>query len=240
MSQSTRVTRKNTTSHNTMIFSSFYLRKDLSSKYTLDLLSWMLGPEYILENYLQVTDNYLVEEEELDMGDVETETEDPTFDPLPRVRRARDSYDSEQSSLTSSDSDSESVASGSSEFWDSRSSDGEDYLMMSAEDKGDDKTNLIHQAEHLDLEIFNDDMKKRMFESDDGEINNHKRQKMNLNDSAHDNDEISLSKDEGFESEQLIPVATSSNFLFCEDKFVTKAEDGDHIKAEIDDATAAA
>ena len=150
------------------------------------------------------------------------------------------SSDSEEFSLTSLDSDSESVASGSSEFWDSRSSDGEDYLMMSAEDKGDDETNLIHQSGNLDLEMFNDDVKKRMFESDDDEIHNHKRQKMNLNDSAHDNDEISLSKDEGFESEQLIPVATSSNFLFCEDKFVTKAEDGDHIKAEIDDATAAA
>ena len=201
----------------------------------------MLGPEYILENYLQVTDNYLVEEEELDMGDVETETEDPTFDPLPRVRRARDSSDSEESSLTSLDSDSESVASGSSEFWDSRSSDGEDYL-MSAENKGDDKTNLIHQSDNLDLVMFfNDgDEKKRMLESDDGETDNHKRQKIDINGSPRDNDEISSSKDEGFESEQLMPVVISNNVISCEDKFVAKVEDVDQTEGEIDDATAAA
>ena len=245
MSQSTRVTRKNITIEAIInhINALPYLRNDLSSKYTLDLLSWMLGPEYILENYLQVTDNYLVEEVELDVGDVETETEDPTFefDSPARVRRYRDSSDSEESSLTSLDSASESLASGSSEFWDSRSSDGEDYL-MSAEDNGDDKRNLIHQSEDLGLVMFNNDVKKRMFESDHSETDNNKRQKMDLNGSPHDNDddEISSSKDQGFESGQLMPVVTSNIVISYEDKFVAKVEDVDHSEGEIGDTTAAA
>ena len=175
----------------------------------------MLGPEYILENYLQVTDNYSVEEEleeEFDMaaGD-ETETEDPTFDPLPGIRD-RDSSDSEESSpsLTSLESDAESNASRSSEFWESRSSDGEDYL-MSVEEKGN--PNELSRT----LTMFNDDdEKKRMIESvDDCERDeDHKRQKLDLNVSEQDNDddgeifdahppdEFSPAKNECFEPKQ--------------------------------------
>ena len=189
----------------------------------------MLGPEYILENYLQVTDNYSVEEEleeELDMAaGNETETEDPTFDPLPGIRD-RDSSDSEESSpsLTSLDSDAESNASRSSEFWESRSSDGEDYL-MSVEEKGN--PNELSRT----LTMFNDDdEKKRMIESvDDCERDeDHKRQNLDFNVSeqendddgeifdAHPPDEFSPAKNECFESKQLTPVVTSYNILMCE------------------------
>ena len=184
-----------------------FLSADLSSKYALDLLSWMLGPEYILENYLQVTDNYLVEEgleEELDMAGIDTESEDPTFDPLPGISKDRDSSDSEESSLTSLDSDSESNASKSSEFWESHSSDGEDYLMSAEEKQEEDKANLDHQST-----MFNDEeATKRMFESDDGETDeDHKRQKLDLNESAPDNDEISSSNNDYVESDQqCMPV----------------------------------
>ena len=187
----------------------------------------MLGPEYILENYLQVTDNYSVEEEfeeELDMGaGNESETEDPTFDPLPEIRD-RDSSDSEESSpsLSSLDSDAESNASRSSEFWESRSSDGEDYL-MSVEDKGSPK----ELSKTLTM-INDDDVKKRMFESVDyGERDeDHKRQKLDFNVSDQGNDdgeildahldEFSPAKNECFESKQLTPVVTSYNILMCE------------------------
>ena len=168
----------------------------------------MLGPEYILENYLQVTDNYLVEEgpeEELDMAGIDTETEDPTFDPLPGISKDRDSSDSEESSLTSLDSDSESNASRSSEFWESHSSDGEDYL-MSTEEKQDDEANLDHQSTST---LFNDeDVKKRTFDSDDGETDeDQKRQKLDFNESPSDNDEIISSNNECVESEpQSVPV----------------------------------
>ena len=168
----------------------------------------MLGPEYILENYLQVTDNYLVEEgpeEELDMAGIDTETEDPTFDPLPGISKDRDSSDSEESSLTSLDSDSESNASKSSEFWESHSSDGEDYL-MSTEEKQEDEANLDHQSTST---MFNDeDVKKRTFDSDDGETDeDQKRQKLDFNESPSDNDEIISSNNEYVESEQQsVPV----------------------------------
>ena len=159
----------------------------------------MLGPEYILENYLQVTDNYSVEEEsdeELALADAESETEDPTFDPLPKVERAQASSDSDQSSLTSSESDSERTIDGSSEFWDSRSSDGEDYL-MSEPGEGD----LSHQSN--DLEMSNeDDTKKRMFQSEEDQTEeDHKRPKLDFNDSSPDidDDEISFSDDESCE-----------------------------------------
>ena len=164
----------------------------------------MLGPEYILENYLQVTDNYLVEEgleEELDMAGIDTETEDPTFDPLPGTGKDRDSSDSEESSLTSLDSDSESNASGSSEFWESRTSDGEDYLMP-AEEKQEDKANI----DHLSTMSNDEDEKKRMLESDDGD-EDHKRHKLDFTESPPDNDEINSSNNENVESEQqCMPV----------------------------------
>ena len=167
----------------------------------------MLGPEYILENYLQVTDNYLVVEEgleeELDMAGIDTETEDPTFDPLPGTGKDRDSSDSEESSLTSLDSDSESNASGSSEFWESRTSDGEDYLMP-AEEKQEDKANI----DHLSTMSNDEDEKKRMLESDDGETDeDHKRHKLDFTESPPDNDEINSSNNENVESEQqCMPV----------------------------------
>ena len=206
----------------------------MSHKYALHLLSWLLGPGYILENFLQLTDSYSVEDGS--EPEHESGSEDPTFDPL---QRARDISKLKESSDSNSDSDSER----SSEFWDS--SDAEKGSLSDDErgslfddEIGDGKTNENHQSENFEIaNEKDDDEKKRHFKSSGGELHEDSKRFKLSTDESPNIDEIDITNDNKDEVSDGLISSTYKVLLF-EDIINDRMEGVDDSRADMAGITA--
>ena len=114
-----------------------FVSRGLSERYCYNLLGWLLGPGYVLENYLLIHDHYSVaddSEDELSSIKDESETEDPTYEPLIRP------VDEESLSLAGSGYVSDSPGD---------QDDDDDDEIFSETETMKDVTNANHQSEDI-------------------------------------------------------------------------------------------
>ena len=175
----------------------------------------------------------------------ESESEDPTFDPL---QRARDISKLKESSDSNSDSDSER----SSEFWDSSDaekgslSDDERGSLFDDErgslfddEIGDGKTNENHQSENFEIanEKDDDDGKKRHFKSSGGELHEDSKRFKLSTDESPNIDEIDITNDNKDEVSDGLISSTYKVLLF-EDIINDRMEGVDDSRADMAGVTA--
>ena len=155
---------------------------DLSYQYTFKLLGWLLGPGHILENFLQVNDAYSVaDSEDPELSSIkdldESDTEDPTYEPLTQVEEAfvynnnHEPNDSESDdSIENDDIDKEDEGDGSSEYWDTQTETSEDSESEDEQEIGD-QTDFVQEKSIIEIDS------KRKLDPEDNDETNAKKQR---------------------------------------------------------------